>query len=55
MEKKNLVSFDNLELEALTSESELSEVRGGKSSISTILGVLLGDIEINFGCNTCKE
>lgn len=55
MEKQNLVKFNGLELEVLTSENELSEVRGGKSIGSIIDSILEGiDIEINFGCNECK-
>lgn len=53
MEKKSLIKFENVELELLTSESELSEVCGGKGSIlSTVLDILT-DITININCHDC--
>lgn len=57
MEKKSLVKFENVELELFTSESELSEVRGGKGIADAILDILTGggSIEINIGCNECKD
>ena len=57
MEKKSLVKFENVELGLFTSESELSEVRGGKGIADVILDILTGggSIEINIGCNECKD
>lgn len=55
MEKQNLVKFNGLELEVLTSENELSEVRGGKGSIGAvidaIIDLLAGGDETNGNCN----
>lgn len=52
MEKKNLVKFDNIELEMITSDSELSEVRGGKINLGTLLDLLMGgSSEVNNNCN----
>ncbi len=53
--KKNLVKFDELEIEVLASESELAAINGGKGSLPMeILEILLGGgININGNCG-CK-
>ena len=55
MEKKSLVKFESVDLELLTSENGLSEVRGGKSSIVAVIDAILdfvtGDEETNGNCN----
>lgn len=54
MEKKSLIKFENVEIELLTSESELSEVRGGGIGEAIMEILFGGGIEINLGCNTCN-
>lgn len=52
MEQKSLIKFENVELELVTSESELSEVRGGKGIGGILMDILMGgDIELNNNCN----
>ena len=56
MEKTSLVKFESVELELLTSENGLSEVRGGKSFIITVVDKIIdfitgGDEETNGNCN----
>lgn len=53
MEQKSLIKFENVELELVTSESELSEVRGGKGGVLGTIIDILGDIVININCHDC--
>lgn len=56
MKKKNLVKFNEFEIEVLSSESELAAINGGgKGSVALeIFKILLGgDININGNCG-CK-
>ncbi|WP_218420553.1 hypothetical protein [Segatella copri] len=56
MKKKNLVKFNEFEIEVLSSESELAAINGGgKGSVALeILEILLGGgININGNCG-CK-
>lgn len=60
MEKKDLISFNELEVEIINSEFELSEVRGGKGVISTVIDAVIdffgGDDEpTNNNCNGCTN
>ena len=56
MKKKNLVKFNEFEIEVLSSESELAAINGGGkgSGALEILEILLGGgININGNCG-CK-
>lgn len=59
MEKNNLIKFDQVELELLNSESELSEIRGGKGSIGAIIDAIIeffdNDEPTNGNCNGCTN
>lgn len=51
MKKKNLVKFNELEIEVLSSECELAAINGGKNAALSILEILLGGgININGNC-----
>lgn len=50
MEKQSLVKFENAEIELVTSENELSEVRGGKRILEDIISSL-DDVNGNCNCN----
>lgn len=51
MEKQKLVTFEKAEVELVTSELELSEVRGGKNTTLLVDSLLNGGDDTNGNCN----
>ena len=61
MEKRDLINFNNLEIELINSEIELSEVCGGKNIISVVIDAVIeffsdnDDEPTNNNCHGCTN
>lgn len=59
MKKESLVKFDDMDMEVLSSDKELSSVNGGLIPIAgtiaeTLIETILG-IDINNNCHNCND
>lgn len=55
MKQKEIVKFDNLELEELSTEQELMELNGGIGAIGSLSWLLSGLNVYNCRCNTANN